>query len=407
MKKHLKIGIKILILIGMMVVLSSNHYSIANSIGLAQNRTEYIEGFIVDFYRNQDLAEDNDLSKYEINEDLQNYLFGKVKVINYNTAVNRTEKTNYEVKPELMEEEFINELYYLKFAVRVKFKYIGVEEESGYSEELEVLLKEEDNGYVIEDFYTRLNGYDSFIRGEEDDLKSGAYQKSSLLNNNEIKVKQQKLMDNIDKVYKEENRAVEAKEKEEIIQNMGIQASSLNKSAIKNYARNNFNKINPSSGNGVVPYYDFSAISGNYDCTNFVSHALLAGGATVYNNGNPASGWYYVNLSNRSYSWSGVPNLYDFLINNSTKGPSGAHQNYFTFHEASAYPFVDGDILQFHNGTVWRHSTIITGFYQASTNYLGALVTGRTSPTSNNDNQKAADIYIGNSKRVIKLGLNY
>lgn len=226
MKKHLKIGIKILILIGMMVVLSSNHYSIANSIGLAQNRTEYIEGFIVDFYRNQDLAEDNDLSKYEINEDLQNYLFGKVKVINYNTAVNRTEKTNYEVKPELMEEEFINELYYFKFAVRVKFKYIGVEEESGYSEELEVLLKEEDSGYVIEDFYTRLNGYDSFIRGEEDDLKSGVYHKSSLLSNDEIKDKQQKLMDNIDKVYKEENSAIDAKEKEEIIQDINLQLSN-------------------------------------------------------------------------------------------------------------------------------------------------------------------------------------
>ncbi|TJX59373.1 hypothetical protein E8P77_21305 [Soehngenia saccharolytica] len=207
-------------------MLSSNHYSIASSIGLAQNRTEHIENFIVDFYRNQDLAEDNDLSKYKINEDLQNYLYGKVKVITYNTAVNKTEKTNYEVKPELIEEEFINELYYFKFAVRVKFKYIGVEEESGYSEELEVLLKEEDSGYVIEDFYTRLNGYDSFIRGEEDDLKSGVYHKSSLLSNDEIKDKQQKLMDNIDKVYKEENSAIDAKEKEEIIQDINLQLSN-------------------------------------------------------------------------------------------------------------------------------------------------------------------------------------
>lgn len=406
MKKYLKVSIKTLILIGM-VVLNVNHYSMANSIDIAQNRKEYIESFIVDFYQNQDLAEENDLSKYTINENLQNYLDGKIKVINYNTDVNETEKTNYEVKPELIEEEFINELYYFKFAVRVQFNYIGLEEESGYSEELEVLLKEEDNGYVIEDFYTRLNGYDSFIRGEEDDVKSRTYQKSNLLNNDEIKVKQQKLMDNIDRVYKEETRVVEAEETEDPIQNMGIKASSLNKSAIRNYARNNFNKTNPSSGNGVVPYYDFSVISGNYDCTNFVSHALLAGGATVYNNGNPASGWYYTNLSNRSYSWSGVPNLYNFLINNNTKGPSGTHQNYFTFHEASAYPFVDGDIIQFHNGTIWRHSTIITGFYQVGTNNLGALVTGRTSPTMSNNNQKVADMFIGNSRRVIKLGLNY
>ncbi len=222
LKKYFKIGVKIFVLIGMIVVLNLNHYSIASSKYPAQNRTEYIENFIVDFYRNQDLAEDNDLSKYEINEDLQNYLYGKIKVKNYNTAVNKNEKTNYRVKPELIEEEFVNELYYFKFAVRVKFKYIGVEEESGYSEELEVLLKEEDNGYVIEDFYTRLNSYDSFIRGEEDDLKSEIYHKSRLPNNDEIKIKQQKIMDNIDKVYMEEKGAIEYEEKEDSIQNINL-----------------------------------------------------------------------------------------------------------------------------------------------------------------------------------------
>lgn len=33
---------------------------------------------------------------------------------------------------------------------------------------------------------------------------------------------------------------------------------------------------------GFIHYYDFSQLNNNYDCTNFVSHALLAGGATPY-----------------------------------------------------------------------------------------------------------------------------
>lgn len=191
----------------------------------------------------------------------------------------------------------------------------------------------------------------------------------------------------------------------EVAMNSG--ASELDRTSIVNYARNNFNKRKPASGNDIVPYYDFSQIPGNYDCTNFVSHALLAGGATVYDTGDPATGWYYWDLSNRSYSWSGVISLYDFLINNDIKGPSGRGIPYDVFNKNEEKPYEIGDILQFHNGQVWRHSTIITGFYYVNRNNIGALVTGRTSPKSYNNNQKASNIYSGAAKRVIKLGLNY
>ena len=188
---------------------------------------------------------------------------------------------------------------------------------------------------------------------------------------------------------------------------MYIRALELDRRAIVNYARKNFQKKDPASGNGIVPYYDFSLIPGNYDCTNFVSHALLAGGATIYDNGDPATGWYYWDLNNRSYSWSGVINLYDFLIHNNIKGPSGKGIPYITFSKDEKRPYDLGDILQFHNGHIWRHSTIITGFYYVDRNNIGVLVTGRTSSSSYNNNEKAANIYKGASKRVIKLGLNY
>lgn len=54
----------------------------------------------------------------------------------------------------------------------------------------------------------------------------------------------------------------------------------LDTNAMPSYAYNNAAKASPSSGDGVTPYYDFSLITGNYDCTNFISHCLLAGGAS-------------------------------------------------------------------------------------------------------------------------------
>lgn len=179
-------------------------------------------------------------------------------------------------------------------------------------------------------------------------------------------------------------------------------SSALSYTAIKNWARSNYNKATPSSGGSSVPYYDFSQLSGNYDCTNFVSHALLAGGAKPYKpsgaSGISASGWYYKSLSDRSSSWSGVSNLHTFLTNNSGKGPSGVGAVY----SINAGTKKVGEILQFYNGSTWMHSTIITGFTDDSTvqkNY--ATVTGRTSKNSYNNNQDAREIYPNKARRTI------
>jgi len=47
---------------------------------------------------------------------------------------------------------------------------------------------------------------------------------------------------------------------------------------------------------------------------------------------------------------------------------------------------------------------IITEYYETNTmSVLGVLVTGRSGKNSYNNNQKAEEIYPGDSKRVIKL----
>lgn len=189
--------------------------------------------------------------------------------------------------------------------------------------------------------------------------------------------------------------------------------TTLNKADIVSWARDNFDSYLPSSGDGITPYVDFSTIGSttgeeNYDCTNFVSHALLAGGATKNTSSISSTGWFFNSMSNRSTSWSGVPYLYSFLTRTtSTKGPKGTSLTYAPFQAPiTNRPYVNGDILQLHNGSVWRHSTIITGYYFLNSSKIGALVTGRTSASAFNNNDKADEMPYGN-KRVIKLTANY
>lgn len=64
-------------------------------------------------------------------------------------------------------------------------------------------------------------------------------------------------------------------------------------------------------------FYDFSDLGG--DCTNFASQCLYAGSKVM--NYTPVYGWYYISLQNRAPSWTGVNELYRFLVNNTGAGP--------------------------------------------------------------------------------------
>ena len=94
-------------------------------------------------------------------------------------------------------------------------------------------------------------------------------------------------------------------------------------------------------------YYDFDGLGG--DCTNFVSQVLAAGGAEQNYSQN---GWYFNSINDRSPSWSGVNELYEFLVSEHDVGPRA---RVVDVSEAMA-----GDIVQlgsFENG--YYHSLII------------------------------------------------
>ncbi len=96
-------------------------------------------------------------------------------------------------------------------------------------------------------------------------------------------------------------------------------------------------------------YYDFSAIGG--DCTNFISQCLYAGSGVM--NFTPEVGWYYRSINDRSPSWTGVPFLYSFLVNNKTRGPYAI--------ETGIENMELGDVIQLGNGERFYHSLLVVG----------------------------------------------
>ena len=83
-------------------------------------------------------------------------------------------------------------------------------------------------------------------------------------------------------------------------------------------------------------YYDFSDIGG--DCTNFASQCIFAGAGVM--NYTPVFGWYYISVNDRSPSWTGVNELYRFLVGNREAGPQGV--------EVPLFEIEDGDIVQLY-----------------------------------------------------------
>ena len=155
----------------------------------------------------------------------------------------------------------------------------------------------------------------------------------------------------------------------------------------------------PESGNSTyaeyVPFETLgTATNPSYDCTNFVSHVLLSGGAI------PSSGWYFNSSSDRTASWSGVTSFYNFITTNSSNGPYGTEVPYT---ESISAQYDIGDIIQidYSSTSYWDHSTVITGFDTNGT-YI-PLITSRSEAGSYNIDEKITDEYEDDDYRVIKL----
>ena len=96
-------------------------------------------------------------------------------------------------------------------------------------------------------------------------------------------------------------------------------------------------------------YYNFEELAG--DCTNYISQILLAGGCKM-DKSSPVNGWYYNNANDKSHSWTGVEQLYDYLVRDKERGIIAAE---IDLNEVEA-----GDIVQLSfNGKTFQHTPFI------------------------------------------------
>ena len=106
-------------------------------------------------------------------------------------------------------------------------------------------------------------------------------------------------------------------------------------------------------------FASFAGIGGN--CTNFVSQCLFAGCGVM--NFTPTFGWYYRSPDDRAPAWSGVNELYRFLIGTpefvSTNGGVGPYAT-----DARTSRRIElGDVIQLQNEEGrFYHTLIISGF---------------------------------------------
>ena len=314
-----------------------------------------------------------------------------------------TQKINYFIDVyELEHIIFKNNNIVFKYKIIERFNYKDVDFDTEVGEITFVSYDTTNN--IIVDIYTPTNFFDVDTRNAE--IKDICdFDKLGTVDVNIILDKTKELKNDINTEYNsflsyEQNSANNEKQ----ILTESNKLANLNHTNTINYALTNCSKKKPARGKSTVPYYDFSTISGSYDCTNFVSHALLAGGAKIYDTGNSgisSSGWYFRNINNRSSSWSGVPNLYNYMVNNRKENTLGGIGSIYSLNPST---WGIGQILQFKpkNYSVYRHSTIITQKkYSNDHQRAYAYVTGRSGVDMYNKNQAASEMYVGGSKRTI------
>ena len=96
-------------------------------------------------------------------------------------------------------------------------------------------------------------------------------------------------------------------------------------------------------------YYAFDMIGG--DCTSFISQCIYAGSKIM--NYTPTTGWYYIDSTKRSPSWSAVEYLYNFLTGNNGVGPFAK--------EVTISQIDIGDVVQLGNLEKFYHSLLVVG----------------------------------------------
>ena len=426
------------------------------------------------YYRAENLLIQPSLYNYIENDDLLNYIDRKLYI-----SMNRREQAKalgvvYEYvyyEHQLLFYETRGDIIYLKTSSVVTMQEIGIEEQSGYGESASLIIQRINGELkIIEWINSDLT--DSLLReGVKDRLISyfqgcnNYIQIENFSNNNatsfvsdidssvfealeETLENQNAFFDDIaEQMMQNEQLSLgeiltsETNETEDSSEGLFAAHSSSNlqqfdRHAMANWAISATRDIScngvrlgslPFAGSnarnryGITSYpRDFEAI-GVGDCTNFVSFAMIAGGARMrFGAHGHSNSWYFRSANDRSTTWSSVNFLHTFLtVDNAAGGSIQGRGPVGTSHLGSQHIWHAnvvglGDIIQIRNGSgdTWGHSGLITGINRAH-GMQGAItsihVSCRTRQFAFTDNRNILDTgfadFFNNSTRSDRFRL--
>jgi hypothetical protein len=369
------------------------------------------KNFIYDYYYSIDMKKDMDITKYINDTDLLQYLDLKHNIMKNRKVRSNCNVSNFSVDASCNDYEVTDNKLVILYNVKVKHQYAGCKEmsESG----LQVKLGFENiNGLISVTDYFEISDFDisvSLAQGKGIDTSrslsvnssgNSSYKlnfgKESIKLLKDTLVKENEFYDKLDskvELYKRSEGDKLTKQPSVDSNNSVnlLSVSSTSRSNMVTYATTNCTKAAPSSGNSsYAPYYDFYDIA--YDCTNFISHCLLAGGAVENHNK-----WYYDSLSARSPSWSGVNEFHDFIVANTASGPKAEHRSLAYACPTQYVNWESGDVIQLqeaeYNYPGFGHSTLVTGYYYQNSYSTIPMVTSRTGDNWYTKNEVLTEVY--------------
>lgn len=326
MKKIMPILMVFALMLSILPYSTVNAASITNDVDSTSITNEKIENILIGYFSNslevQSKLKEID-NKYVVpNSDLDKYvkLHSKVTVQWYEGTGEQTEwyKVNININSISKEKELIK----VDVDNKVSLKYGNTSFDSSYVENHIVYLSNNGNKLLVQ---RDIFDIERKAKEVEDEFNSygdsDGYKKYI---NNKISYLESKLLNVNNDVQKFKNEVKS--------QSNSVEANAFNIMATATY---DGNAAATWALNNVYSPEDYDGA----DCTNFVSKAINAGGIPT------DSTWYQ-----GSNAWIRVIELKNYLIN---KGRATEYSSY-------EYARI-GDIIQYHNGSVWRHSVIVTG----------------------------------------------
>ena len=376
---------------------------------------DYAEAYYNEIYGTTDTDGIFDSTVLIENELVSRYLQERSKY--RNTSKLRYSYSDYVGDFSLYEVQTVGDMICCDISCKISFKYSGAPSKSLVKCFMFFTFTKNINGdWVLSDLYEP-ELFDASGRGEfyilDEFIKSAAPITSELVDkliserqtyeytlingrtSDVVAVESQKSGDTIDIVQDEAE-----------LNSVNATLYSLDRNAMVTYAMFNFDGDPPESGNSSLAQYVNMYDSGG-DCTNFVSHCILSGGAVPYQTSN---GWYCNSDSDRTSSWSYVVPFYNFVTNNTTYGPTGVHRS-LSLNSSPSYDI--GDIIQIDYNSSggfssdWNHSVMIIGFLAEDGYSYVPYITYRSNSRYGKYNVSFIDEYYSKSTygsaRVIEL----